>query len=122
MQAKAPGKSLPAEAFDSTAPTALPLLKPCKQAVYRCSVQSKMVREIVEVSLRNFENRKAEIASQLFEAAKDVGFFYISGERGSTQSNRAGRAGSAAQRPHLCPAAPEPARGGLALTRPLPLD
>ena len=39
-----------------------------------------MVRQVVEISLHDWENRKAEIANQLFEAAKDVGFFYISGK------------------------------------------
>ncbi|GAB4822422.1 hypothetical protein N2152v2_009468 [Parachlorella kessleri] len=38
-----------------------------------------MVRQIVEVSLDDFDTRRDEIAQQLFSAAKDVGFFYISG-------------------------------------------
>jgi isopenicillin N synthase-like dioxygenase len=41
---------------------------------------AKMVREVVTVDISNFEERKHEIAKQLFEAAKDVGFFYISGK------------------------------------------
>lgn len=40
-----------------------------------------MVREVVEISLRDYENRKDEIAAQLHEAAKSIGFFYISGAR-----------------------------------------
>ncbi len=38
-----------------------------------------MGREIVTIDISNFEERKQEIAEQLFEAARDVGFFYISG-------------------------------------------
>jgi hypothetical protein len=37
-------------------------------------------RKILEISLADWDNRKQEIAAQLFEAAKDTGFFYISGE------------------------------------------
>lgn len=40
-----------------------------------------MPREVVTISLADFENRKQEIAEQLHAAAKDVGFFYIAGAR-----------------------------------------
>lgn len=38
-----------------------------------------MGRKIITVDISNFEERKQEIASQLLEASKDVGFFYIGG-------------------------------------------
>lgn len=41
-----------------------------------------MTREVVTISLANYEERQQEIAQQLYRAAKDVGFFYISGEGG----------------------------------------
>ena len=34
---------------------------------------------VVTVDLSDFEERKHEIARQLTDAAKDIGFFYISG-------------------------------------------
>ncbi|EFN58207.1 hypothetical protein CHLNCDRAFT_20260, partial [Chlorella variabilis] len=37
-----------------------------------------MTREVVTISLANYEERQQEIAQQLYRAAKDVGFFYIS--------------------------------------------
>ena len=39
-----------------------------------------MGREIVEISLADWDNRKHEIAKQLHDAAKNVGFFYIAGK------------------------------------------
>ncbi len=44
-----------------------------------CNVEPSMPRKIVTVDISNFEERKHEIASQLLEASKDVGFFYIGG-------------------------------------------
>ena len=46
-----------------------------------------MVREVVTIDISNFEERKHEIAKQLFEAAKDVGFFYISGAASLSRSS-----------------------------------
>ena len=43
------------------------------------SLVAMSTRQIVEVSLHDWDNRKQEIAQQLFTAARDVGFFYISG-------------------------------------------
>lgn len=40
-----------------------------------------MGSQIVTVDVSNFEDRKHEIASQLLNASKDVGFFYIAGAR-----------------------------------------
>ena len=37
-----------------------------------------MVRPIVQVSLEDFETRKHDIAAELWRAAVDVGFFYLS--------------------------------------------
>lgn len=36
-----------------------------------------MVRPIVQVSLRDFANRKHDISAELLRAATDVGFFYL---------------------------------------------
>lgn len=36
-----------------------------------------MVRPIVQVSLKDFEQRKQEITKELWDAANDVGFFYL---------------------------------------------
>ena len=36
-----------------------------------------MVRQIVQVSLKEFETRKHQIAEELCRAAIDVGFFYL---------------------------------------------
>lgn len=38
-----------------------------------------MGRKVVTVDISNFEDRKQEIATQLLDASKDVGFFYIAG-------------------------------------------
>lgn len=38
-----------------------------------------MGRKIITVDISDFEQRKQEIAAQLLEASKDVGFFYIGG-------------------------------------------
>jgi hypothetical protein len=39
-----------------------------------------MVRQVVTVDISDFEIRKKEVAEQLVAAARDVGFFYISGD------------------------------------------
>lgn len=36
-----------------------------------------MVRPIIQVSLRNYEARKQEIAADLWKAATEIGFFYL---------------------------------------------
>ena len=36
-----------------------------------------MMRPIVQVSLKDFEQRKQEITKELWDAANDVGFFYL---------------------------------------------
>lgn len=38
---------------------------------------AQMVRQIVQVSFKDFEHRKAEVAAELWRAATDVGFFYL---------------------------------------------
>ena len=62
----------------------------------------RMVRQVIEVSLHDFDDRRDEIAQQLFSAAKDVGFFYISGGLGTALAvlGRFGRP-SARVAPHL---------------------
>lgn len=41
------------------------------------SLAINMVRPIVQVSLRDFDDRKQEITKELWKAATDVGFFYL---------------------------------------------
>lgn len=36
-----------------------------------------VARQIVQVSLKHFDTRKAEIAAELWRAATEVGFFYL---------------------------------------------
>lgn len=36
-------------------------------------------RQIVTIDISNFEQRKHDIANQILNASKDVGFFYIGG-------------------------------------------
>ena len=45
-----------------------------------------MVRPIVQVSLKNFEQRKQEITKELWDAANDVGFFYLK-DHGLTEAS-----------------------------------
>lgn len=49
-------------------------------------------RQVVTIDISNFEQRKHEIAAQLFEAAKNVGFFYISGQQADNAKRRRLRA------------------------------
>ena len=49
-----------------------------------------MVRPIVQVSLKNFEQRKQEITTELWDAANDVGFFYLK-DHGLTEASSDGR-------------------------------
>ena len=37
-------------------------------------------KHLATISLRNFEDRKQEIAEQLFRSASTIGFFYIVGQ------------------------------------------
>lgn len=39
-----------------------------------------MVRQIATISFRDYDNRRDEIAKELFIAARDVGFFRIAGK------------------------------------------
>lgn len=36
-----------------------------------------MVRPIIQVSLRDYETRKHDIAADLWKAATEIGFFYL---------------------------------------------
>ena len=36
-----------------------------------------MVRPIVQVSLKDFDDRKLEITNELWKAATEIGFFYL---------------------------------------------
>ena len=38
-------------------------------------------KHLATISLRDFEDRKQEIAEQLFRSASTIGFFYIIGQR-----------------------------------------
>lgn len=40
-------------------------------------MQPDKERPIIQVSLRDFENRKHEIAKDLWKAATEIGFFYL---------------------------------------------
>ena len=40
-------------------------------------LDSSMVRPIVQISLADFENRKLEIAAEMWKAATEIGFFYL---------------------------------------------
>ena len=44
------------------------------------------MRPIVQVSLKNFEQRKQEITKELWDAANDVGFFYLK-DHGLTEAS-----------------------------------
>ena len=48
------------------------------------------MRPIVQVSLKNFEQRKQEITKELWDAANDVGFFYLK-DHGLTEASFNGR-------------------------------
>ena len=41
--------------------------------------EGPVASKVLIVDISDFENRKQEIAQQLYSAAKDVGFFYIKG-------------------------------------------
>lgn len=51
-----------------------------------------MVRPIVQVSLKDFEQRKQEITKELWDAANDVGFFYLK-DHGLTEVGTKSRRG-----------------------------
>lgn len=48
------------------------------------------MRPIVQVSLKNFEQRKQEVTKELWDAANDVGFFYLK-DHGLTEVSSNGR-------------------------------
>ena len=50
------------------------------------------MRPIVQVSLKNFEQRKQEITKELWDAANDVGFFYLK-DHGLTEASSHDRCG-----------------------------
>lgn len=53
-------------------------VKPVRSTCGRRAVNtSASDRPIVQISLKDFENRKREIAADLWKAATDVGFFYL---------------------------------------------
>ena len=50
---------------------------PRKPNVDRISCTGTMGRPIVQISLKDFDTRKEEIAAELWKAATEIGFFYL---------------------------------------------